>query len=291
MALRPPARPQQHFVVDGAIAGRLDAERANRLADFDRVFVRTGAGIEFARGVEGPRQRTDALEQVARTLAAEGRLTPWRGERYAVGPGHAAVPWFLLERAAARYFGVRTYAAHINGLHPAPPSAAGQDTPGLWFARRTAHKAIDPGLLDNLVAGGIAAGQSVATTVLKEAWEEAGIAAELAARALPVGAVHIYREQPDGVQHETIFVHDLVLPRDFSPTPTDGEVAGFRCVDLEAAARLIAHADGPDVVTADASLVALDCLLRHGAIPADARPYLTLEALRHPAPGPATVQG
>lgn len=284
MALRRPARAQHLFVVDGAIAGRFDAERAARLADFDRVFARRGAGIEFARGVEGPRQRTEALEQVARTLAAEGRLTPWRGERYAVGPGRAAAPWFELERAAARYFGVRTYAAHVNGLHAAPPRAARQDAPELWFARRAAHKAIDPGLLDNLVAGGIAAGQSIAATVVKEAWEEAGIAAELAGRALPVGAVHVYREQPDGVQHETIFVHDLALPRDFSPTPTDGEVAEFRRVDLAAAARLIAQADGPDVVTADASLVVLDCLLRHGAIPADAGPYLALEALRHPAP-------
>jgi hypothetical protein len=45
---------------------------------------------------------------------------------------------------------------------------------------------------------------------------------------------------------------------------------------------LIANADGPDVVTADAALVMLDCLLRHGAIAPDAPDYGALDALRHP---------
>jgi hypothetical protein len=46
---------------------------------------------------------------------------------------------------------------------------------------------------------------------------------------------------------------------------------------------LIANADGRDVVTADAALVMLDCLLRHGAIAPDAPGYLALDALRRPA--------
>jgi len=39
---------------------------------------------------------------VARTLAAEGALSAWRNERYAVAAAPGAPPWFLLERAAAR---------------------------------------------------------------------------------------------------------------------------------------------------------------------------------------------
>jgi len=38
---------------------------------------------------------------------------------------------------------------------------------------------IDPGMLDNLVGGGIAAGATVIDTVVREAWEEAGIRAEV----------------------------------------------------------------------------------------------------------------
>jgi 8-oxo-dGTP pyrophosphatase MutT (NUDIX family) len=122
----------------------------------------------------------------------------------------------------------------------------------------------------------------VASTVVKEAWEEAGIAASIAALAQSAGTVRICREQSDGLQRETIFIHDLWLPVDFVPAGQDGEVVGHRLVPLADAGSLIANAVGPDVVTADAALVMLDCLLRHGAINPAARDYATLAALRHP---------
>ena len=51
---------------------------------------------------------------------------------------------------------------------------------------------------------------------------------------------------------------------------------------LSGVAPLIANTDGPDVVTADAALVMLDCLLRHGAIAPDAPDHAALDALRQP---------
>ena len=69
----------------------------------------------------------------------------------------------------------------------------------------------------------------------------------------------------DGLQVETLFVHDLALPPDFVPLNQDGEVSGHRLVDLGEAARLAAQEDGPDEVTIDASLVVLDYLLRGAA--------------------------
>ena len=131
----------------------------------------------LAPGLDDAARATAALDRVARALAAEGRLTAWRDERYAVVPSFGAPPLFLLERAAARYFGVHTYAVHVNGL------VRRDEDVGTWIARRSPTKAIDPGLLDNLVGGGIAAGQEIATTVVKEAWEEAGIAESLARQA------------------------------------------------------------------------------------------------------------
>ncbi len=103
----------------------------------------------------------------------------------------------------------------------------------MWIARRSPTKAIDPGMLDNLVGGGIAAGQSVAATLVKEAWEEAGIDAAARAHAQPAGAVHLCREQPDGLQRETIFVHDLWLPVGLRRRAgQDGEVVDHRLVSL-----------------------------------------------------------
>jgi 8-oxo-dGTP pyrophosphatase MutT (NUDIX family) len=275
-ALAPPRGRYRPLRVGRAAAGWLDDRRAARLAAFDDVFALRDDEIAFSRRLDTATARTAALDGVTRALAADGLLTAWRDERYAVAPAFGAPPWFELERAAARYFGIHTYAAHVNGLVRREGEIA------MWIARRSPTKSIDPDRLDNLVAGGIAAGQSVPATVVKEAWEEAGISAAVAAHAQGAGTVRICREQPDGLQRETIFVHDLWLPADFVPAGQDGEVAGHRLVALSDLAPLIANADGPDVVTADAALVMLDCLLRHGAIAPDAPDYAALGALRQP---------
>jgi 8-oxo-dGTP pyrophosphatase MutT (NUDIX family) len=263
-ALAPSGDRLRPLRVDGHAAGWVNARRAARLAAFDDVFRVNDDAINFVPSLSKAAARTEALDNVARTLAAEGALTAWRNEHYAVVPEFGAPPWFLLERAAARYFGIHTYAAHVNGL---------VDEGGpilMWFARRSETKPIDPGMLDNLVGGGIAAGHGIAETVAKESWEEAGIDAAVASHARRTGIVDVCRARPDGLQRETVFIHDLTLPRDFAPAGQDGEVVGHRLVDLEGAARLIANDEGADVVTLDASLVVLDCLMRQGAIAADA---------------------
>jgi len=285
-ALAPPHGPYVALRVDAATAGWIDAARASCLAKFGEVFAFDGDALRFVRGLDDERSRTAALERVTHVLAAEGALTAWRDERYTAAPDFGAPPWFLLERAAARYFGIHTYAVHVNGL------VRRADGIAMWIARRSATKAIDPGMLDNLVGGGIAAGRSIAATLVKEAGEEAGIDASLARDAVPAGAVQILRAQPDGLQHESIFVHDLWLPETFVPTAVDGEVAATALVSLADAARIAANASGPDAATADAALVIADCLLRHGAIAPSAPGYPALEALRHrpahvdfPSPG------
>jgi len=280
-ALARPSQRYRAFDVDGVTVGWLDAARSARLGAFTDVFELRDEKLRFAARCDDARTRTAALAQVAGVLATEGRLTAWRDERYAVARAFGAPPLFMLERAAARYFGIHTYAAHVNGYVRGDGAAL-----ALWFARRSPTKAIDPGQLDNLVGGGIAAegapqfdADPVRGTLIKEAWEEAGIPADLAQRAERTGAVGICREQPDGLQRETIFVHDLELPADFRPVNQDGEAIEHRCVSLDEAARLIANSSGPDVVTADASLVVLDFLMRRGEIPADAPERAALAAL------------
>lgn len=276
-ALAPPREAGVALKVDGVTAGRMNGARAARLAGFGDVFVRTPGALEFVPELDDPPRRTAALERVTRTLAGEGALTAWRNELYAAAPAFAAPPWFLIERAAARYFGIHTCAVHVNGL------VRRADGIAMWIARRSATKAIDPGLLDNLVGGGIAAGDTIVSTLVREAGEEAGVPESLARKAVAAGAVHILRTQPDGIQHETIFVHDLWLPEDFVPVAVDGEVVATTLVPLARAARIAACASGPDAATADAALVIADCLLRHGAISSSTPAGRALGALRHPA--------
>ena len=249
------------------------------LARFVDVFERVSGrvpGLVLNKSLTTFAARTAALARIVEVLAAEGRLSAWRDERYAIATHLSSPALCVIERAAARFFGIRTHAAHINGL-------VRGESPSMWLARRSPSKAIDPGMLDNLVGGGIPAGATVAATMVREAWEEAGIAPDVAAGATSAGAVRICRAQPDGLQREIVFAHDLWLYAAFVPSNQDGEAVEHRRVSLSEAASLIANDRGPDVVTADASLVILDFLLRHGGVDPDTPTYRALDALRCPS--------
>lgn len=281
---QPPHRHRPLWV-DDRIIGWLDDARSEAIGAFHDVLTIEDDRITFVPAIAMPDERTQALDHVCRSLAAKGLLTRWRDERYAVSAAYGKRPLFVLERAAARFFGIRTYAVHVNGLVRIGGDDGSLD---MWIARRSPRKSIDPNLLDNMVGGGIAVGRTVRTTLAKEAWEEAGISESLSLYATPVGAVHLCRSQPDGLQRETIFVHDLFLSRETLPQGQDDEVVAHRRVTITDAANLIANTQGEDVMTADASLVILDCLMRHGAIAPDLPEYLALDALRHPSMDPAT---
>ncbi len=262
------------FVVNGTVIGWVDDLRSARLAEFVAILVVDNDQIRFVPRLATPLARTDAMEALARQLSAEGACSAWRHERYAVVREFGDEPLFDLERSAARYFGIRTFAAHINGL------VRTNDGIRMWLGRRSPHKAVDPGLLDNMVGGGIAAGASVEATVIKEAGEEAGIPAAVAATSRAVGTLRICRAHPKGLERETVYVHDLWLDPAFVPVGIDGEVVEFRLEGLSDAARLACNRDGSDVVTADASLVIVDCLMRHGFIAHGTADHAALDALR-----------
>jgi 8-oxo-dGTP pyrophosphatase MutT (NUDIX family) len=270
--LAAPAAAYEPFRVEDRIVGWVTPARAQRLARWPALFERDERGVACAPRLSTPEARTVALAEVARILATAGALTAWRDERYAVAPDPAAPALFELERAAARYFGIHTFAAHANGL-------VGAD--GLWqmwLARRSATKAIDPGLLDNLVGGGIASGTTPAQTIIREAWEEAGIGEEVACRAPCAGWVELCRDRPDGMQRETIYVYDFWLPPEFAPANQDGEAVAHRLCLPDDILALLASDD----ITADASLVIVDFLLRQGHIAPDDPSFGALQDLRHP---------
>jgi 8-oxo-dGTP pyrophosphatase MutT (NUDIX family) len=219
--------------------GWLRPELAARLAAWPEIFASSAEKVVLLK--------PEALSGVVEDLAREGFIPGWRNERYRIAD------LLDIERAAARPFGLTTAAVHLNGI----AFGAGH----MWIARRSATKPIDPGMLDNLVGGGIASGISVQQTLIKEAWEEAGIPAELARAATRGGTVEILREVPEGVQSETLSVYDLVLPEGFEPKNQDGEVAGFQCLPFTEVLRLL---EQPGQFTLDAGLVAKDYFKRAG---------------------------
>jgi len=221
------------LTLGGKRIGWLRPELAARLGAWKQVFSASSDRVKLLKA--------DLLAPIVEQLAKEGFIPGWRNERYRIAGQ------FEIERAAARPFGLTTQAVHLNGI-------AGER---MWLARRSATKQIDPGMLDNLVAGGIGIGFSAETTLVKEAWEEAGIPAELARNAVASGSVSVLREVPEGVQSETVSIYDLELPQDFRPQNQDGEVSEFRLLTFSEVER--------EVLTFEAALVARRYLQRRRA--------------------------
>jgi 8-oxo-dGTP pyrophosphatase MutT (NUDIX family) len=224
------------------------------LARWPDVFDIEAARVTLAARFDASADsRSAALGAVVGALAGQGRIPGWRDETYAIRNAFDAAPLAYIERAASRFFGTMTYAVHLNGVVKYADRA-----PQLWIARRSETKATDPGMLDNVVAGGIAWGLSIEETIVKECWEEAGIEAGLAQRAEPGRTVHVLQSLPEGTQAEQVFIYDLSLPEDFAPRNQDGEVGEHRLARIDEVARWIEEGE----MTVDASLATLDCMLR-----------------------------
>jgi len=199
------------------------------------------------------------LQRLNAALRAQGLVRGWRDEAFTVRDPATLTALAPMERAAFRFWGTLAEGAHANG-HVV--DAAGRPT-HLWVARRAAHKPTDPGRHDNLVAGGVGAGQAPRQTLVREAWEEAGIPAPRLQALRPGRVIRLCTEAPDGLQWEDLHTFDLPLPPDFGPHNPDGEVAGFECLPVAVAL----HRAATLSMTLDAALVTLDFALRHALLP------------------------
>lgn len=192
--------------------------------------------------------RSALLQSLALALQEDGLLANWRDE--AMQLDVAGQPFLVMERAAFRTLGLRTPSVHMNGWLISPEGVL------LWVAQRSLHKFVDPGRLDNLVGGGLGAGESLAEGLAREAWEEAGLC--FRRMPSPASRLFIHRRIGEGVQDECIAVHDAWLPAHFRAINQDGEVAQAGLMPLpEVLQHLLAGR-----FTWDAGLVVLDGLLR-----------------------------
>ena len=166
---------------------------------------------------------TAALAEIARWLHAQGHGGRWRGEQLSVADdtGHVVG---TIERAVVRPLGISTHAVHLVGR-----GAGGR----VWIQQRALDKATDPSLWDTLMGGLMAAGETVASTLERETWEEAGlrVADLLAMRA--TSRFTIRRPVRDGYLVEHFYVFEAVVPDGITPNNQDGEVAAFALVTLD----------------------------------------------------------
>ncbi len=179
-------------------------------------------------------QRSEALAQALPALAAGGFLRI-RRELFDVretsgGPALAAI-----DRGALPAFGIMSQGVHVNGL------VRRADGLHIWVGIRSREKAVAPGQLDNIVAGGIPAGLSAEECLVKEAAEEASLPPTLAAAARPAGRVSYIMRNEEGLRRDVLHCYDLDIPEGVVPRPGDDEVERFELWPARASSRRCAR--------------------------------------------------
>lgn len=196
------------------------------------------------------------LPDIARAAASLG-FGRMRNEAFDVratptGPVIAAI-----DRGALPVFGIAAQGVHLDGL------VRKNDGLHLWIGKRAANKALDPGKLDHIVAGGIPAGLTPWQTLVKEADEEASIPEPLLTQAHHYATIHYAMARHEGLRRDILHCYEVELPPDFTPTPADGEVESFTLMPLSDIRDIIEHTDD---FKFNVNVVLLALLLRHNVI-------------------------
>ena len=251
------------FLVDGVALGAVEHAFRERLTAFPEVFTVAADHVALAPALDSFDARSAALAEVTAALRAEGAFPNWRGEDYPVAVAWGRPPLFRMERAAVPRFGLPAYGVHVNGVLRGPQGLE------MWIGKRARTKQTAPGKLDHITAGGQPYGLGLMENVIKECAEEAGIPADLAARAVPVGALRYRCTRAEGLRNDVAFCFDLDLPADFRPENTDGEVESFeRWPVVQVLERLRETTD----FKFNVALVILDFAVRHGVLLPDSEP-------------------
>ena len=174
--------------------------------------------------------RSEALQRVLLTLRDAGHLPGWRNEIFSFFAADSDRPLLQAERAGFYFLGMRSDAVHVNGV-----TADGR----MWIARRSASKTVDPGLLDNLCAGGLGADETPMQAVVRELFEEAGLHLQAAHSLRYAGSVSVGRVREGGWHEERLRVYNLLLAAGEQPANQDGEVQDFQLLEATQIARLI----------------------------------------------------
>lgn len=203
-----------------------------------RVFEACGLScVNNTRGVEctavaNPQALSAALISAGNMLKALGLAPGWRDEEQLVlNPQGQTLA--TAERALFKTLGLRSRAVHVHV----------ENHHGLvWTGVRAQSKHDNPGMLDNLAAGGIASAETVERTLWRELGEEAGLDSDDFDWIKPMTPHELVLSRPllyGGWHHETVILFHGQLKPGRRPCNRDGEVDTFQLMARSACTRAI----------------------------------------------------
>lgn len=227
-ATQPPLRPRVPLWAGEAVIGSVEPEFLSQivlspLQDGRQQLLKEERSGEAGWHVQG--ELTGGLNRLAVALHRLGLAGAWRDEQLAVADAQGQVLG-TVERAAVRPLGIVTRAVHL----------VGQTMDGrFWVQQRAFDKPNDPGLWDTLMGGMVSAEDTLATALVRETWEEAGLHLADLQAVRHGGRLRICRPARDGggagYVVEDIDWYHCTVPDGQVPVNQDGEVACFALMD------------------------------------------------------------
>lgn len=199
-------------------------------------------------------QAQNTLAELGRWLHQQQWVPAWRDELQTVN-NQKGEKLFDLERGLFKILGLRSQAVHI---HIETPDGL------IWIGRRSLQKKENPGMLDNLSAGGVGANEAPWDCVWRELNEEAGLKPDWVELTQAGEPLLVSRPIEMGWHHETIYLFRGIVPRNWTPSNRDGEVQGFELMTPKACQDAVNQWR----FTPDAGLVTALLMSRHQAIQA-----------------------
>lgn len=241
------------FLIEGEQFGYVTKDAAALLAARTPHLITDGQSLSLDPSLDNFELRSALLGEAAAILSKEYQVD-LRDEFYPVIQNWGDEPLAEIDRSAVPWFGTRGFGIHVNGFVRQP------DGIHLWIAERAMDRLIDPGKLDNIIAGGQPIGLTLTENLAKESWEEAGIPAPLAKTAKAIDTISYKVERMRGLRNDTLFCYDLELPENIIPRNTDGEVGSFQLLSAAEVAEILRTTDR---FKFNCALVVLDFLARH----------------------------
>ena len=263
-----------HLVIDNRQMGWIKPGFAELLASWSSIFDLENDSIGAVNdNIQGFRtQRSQAVDEVIHALVQKQLIKAYLDEPYPVTAGDRSAAVMTVDRSAGAHLGIRCFGQHLNGY------VRKNDGIHLWIAHRARDRHIEPGKLDNMVAGGLPWHTSLEENLIKECAEEAGMSASLASHARAVGTVSYLAESVNGIKPDTLYCYDIELPEDFTPVCTDGEVESFMLMPVIEVMEIIRDSEA---FKPNCNLVILDFVIRHGLLDPEEKGYTGLVSSLH----------
>lgn len=235
---QPPARPREPLRWQGRCIGSIEPAMVAAGA-LSRWVTRAHAGWEIAG-----EDLSGSLAAVAHALRDAGLVHAWRDEQLAVTDDTGTLLG-TMERGAVRQLGIATQAVHLAGWAP---------DGRFWLQLRAFDKPNDPGKWDTLVGGMVPGGETAASALERETWEEAGLRLAQLQGVAHGGFVTLRKPSTEvayGYVVERIDWYRCVVPEGRVPDNQDGEVERFEAMEAVEVARLLQAGE----FTAEAALI------------------------------------